>query len=416
MRNFDVPQHFRSSLIGAVKEYRKRQDPRKKDLSPSLLDFGTVHFLLARHFGFCYGVENAIEIAYRTLDNYPDRRIFFISEMIHNPEVNGDLEAKGIHFLNDTEGKTIFPIEQLQPEDIVLIPAFGTTIEMEQRLRAAGVQLETFDTTCPFVKKVWNRAETLGDSRFTVVVHGKPAHEETRATFSHSAQHAPTLIIKDMEEAQLLAPFITEKRPHKEFFEVFGKERCSPDFDPTHHLRQLGVVNQTTMLAAETQAIANFLREVIYLHYGETLGKTYFADTRDTLCYATNENQSAIYSLLDEGADMAVVVGGYNSSNTMQLYKLCAHQMPAYFIKHSDNIISAQQIRHFDLNTKQEMIQEHYLPAANTQKPPRIIISGGASCPDSLLETVLLRLLPFFAPTRTPEAVVADFNARFSTV
>ncbi|MCB9044494.1 MAG: 4-hydroxy-3-methylbut-2-enyl diphosphate reductase, partial [Chitinophagales bacterium] len=187
MKNFDVPSIFKSPLISAIKNYRKEQDPRKKDFSPTVLDFGAFRILLARHFGFCYGVENAIEIAYNALAKHPQQHIYFLSEMIHNPEVNADLQNNGISFIFDTYGNQLIAWESLPTNAVVLIPAFGTTLEVAQKLKTIGAIVEVYDTTCPFVKKVWNRAESLGKNDFTVIIHGKPTHEETRATFSHSS-------------------------------------------------------------------------------------------------------------------------------------------------------------------------------------------------------------------------------------
>ncbi len=176
----------------------------KKDLSPTLLDFGPVRIFLARHFGFCYGVENAIEIAFQTVEENPGKRIFLLSEMIHNPQVNADLQAHGIHFLQDTYGKQLIPFDELAKIDIVLIPAFGTTLEIEERLNNIGIQTEKYNTTCPFVEKVWNRSEAIAKNDYTIIIHGKPGHEETRATFSHASANAPSVVVKDLEEARAL--------------------------------------------------------------------------------------------------------------------------------------------------------------------------------------------------------------------
>ncbi|MCW8940680.1 MAG: 4-hydroxy-3-methylbut-2-enyl diphosphate reductase, partial [Flavobacteriales bacterium] len=196
MKKFDIPIYYKSSFISAIKNLRKDADPRKKDFSPTLLDFGSVQFLIARHFGFCYGVENAIEIAYRAVEENPGKRIFLLSQMIHNPIVNQDLQEKGIQFIMDTEGNQLIEWEALNSNDIILIPAFGTTIEIEAKINAIGLQTEKYNTTCPFVEKVWKQSEKLGKTNHTIIIHGKHKHEETRATFSHSYQNAPSIIIK----------------------------------------------------------------------------------------------------------------------------------------------------------------------------------------------------------------------------
>ena len=221
MKSFDVPIIYRSPLISAIKKKRKEQDRMKKDFTPTLLDFGPLQISLARHFGFCYGVENAIEIAFRTLEQNPGKRIFLLSEMIHNPQVNADLLSRGIRFLQDTSGHTLIPFEELNKEDIVLIPAFGTTREIESQLHERGITTAAYNTTCPFVEKVWNRSEAISKKNFTVIIHGKPTHEETRATFSHAAAHGPAMVIKDMEEAKQLAAVIRGDKSAAEFFAIF---------------------------------------------------------------------------------------------------------------------------------------------------------------------------------------------------
>ncbi|HRF79255.1 MAG TPA: 4-hydroxy-3-methylbut-2-enyl diphosphate reductase, partial [Flavobacteriales bacterium] len=226
MRSFTIPTHYRSELIGRLKAFRKTQDPKKKDLSPTLLDLGAVRFVFARHFGFCYGVENAIEISYQAIEQNPGKRIFLLSQMIHNPEVNADLESHGLRFIQDTHGKMLMDWSELTADDIVIIPAFGTTLETEARLKAIGIDPLKHNTTCPFVEKVWKRSAQLGTQDYTVVIHGKAAHEETRATFSHTAAGTPAVIIKDMDEAQLLGRIVLGEEPIVRFAEVFGK-RCS---------------------------------------------------------------------------------------------------------------------------------------------------------------------------------------------
>src|SRR4051812_15054922 len=207
MKTFNVPIIYRSPLITAVKQRRKQLDKLKKDFSPTLLDFGPIQIYLARHFGFCYGVENAIEIAFRTIDENPGKRIFLLSEMIHNPQVNADLQEKGVRFLQDTHGKQVIPFEEVSGDDVVLIPAFGTTLEIERKLQAKGIQTEKYNTTCPFVEKVWNRGEQLAKKGYSTVIHGKPKHEETRATFSHASYHTPTVVVNDMKETIVLAKY-----------------------------------------------------------------------------------------------------------------------------------------------------------------------------------------------------------------
>ena len=291
MKQFTIPVRYRSPLISAIKQKRKAADKLKKDFTPTHLDLGNVEIFLARHFGFCYGVENAIEIAFKTVENNPGKRIYLLSEMIHNPFVNEDLINSGVQFLMDTKGNSLIPFESLNADDVVIIPAFGTTIEIENKLRSIGIQIEKYNTTCPFVEKVWNRAEQIAQKGYSVVVHGKPTHEETRATFSHSDVHAPTIVVYDMAEAIVLGEFIIGTRKIEDFPEQFAN-RYSQGFNLEKDLVRFGVVNQTTMLASDTQAIADYLKKVVMQKYNlndSNVGE-YFADTRDTLCYATNDN------------------------------------------------------------------------------------------------------------------------------
>ncbi len=408
MKQFAVPNIYRSELITAIKNKRKREDKLKKDFTPTLLDFGPLQIYLARHFGFCYGVENAIEIAFRTIEENPGKKIFLLSEMIHNPQVNADLKENGIEFLQDTYGKQLIPFETLKENDIVLIPAFGTTLEIEALLQRKGIQSEKYNTTCPFVEKVWNRSAQIAGKGYSIVVHGKPKHEETRATFSHASSKTPTVIVNDMNEAVELANYITGKKPAEEFYTEF-KGRYSNGFDITKDLQRFGVVNQTTQLATDTQAIADYLKQVVKTHYNldDKNIQERFADTRDTLCYATNDNQTAVADLLDTEADIAIVVGGYNSSNTSHLVELCEEKLPTFFISSADKILSSTEIMHCNWRTKQEYLTQSYMPA---KKPLRILVTSGASCPDAVVEDVIERLAGFFSTEKNVQAFIQDFS------
>ena len=219
MKKFDIPIHYKSSFITQIKNSRKLDDPRKKDFSPTLLDFRPVRFYLARHFGFCYGVENAIEIAYKTIEENPGKRFFLLSEMIHNPGVNHDLLSMGVRFIMDTSGNQLVAWEEIKSDDIVIIPAFGTTLEIEKKLNKMGINPYSYNTTCPFVEKVWNRSADLGKQGFTVIIHGKHYHEETRATFSHSVMGSPSVIVRNLEEAKLLAEVILNQKKEDKFYD-----------------------------------------------------------------------------------------------------------------------------------------------------------------------------------------------------
>lgn len=408
MKQFTIPFTYRSQLISAIKEKRKQADKLKKDFSPTLLDLGPLKIYLARHFGFCYGVENAIEIAFKTVEENPGKRIFLLSEMIHNPSVNKDLKDKGVQFLQDTKGNNLIPFESLNENDVVIIPAFGTTLEIENKLRNIGIAVEKYNTTCPFVEKVWNRSEQIAKKNYSVIVHGKPTHEETRATFSHAAINTPSLVINDMNEAILLGAFILEEKSAHDFYEVFAG-RFSNGFDVNKDLERIGVVNQTTMLASDTQAIADYLKQVMLKKYdlSATNINERFADTRDTLCYATNDNQSAVFGMLNQDADLAIVVGGYNSSNTSHLVELCEEKLPTYYIDHADRIISEKIISHFDFHQKKELATENYL---QEKRPLEILMTSGASCPDAIVEQVIRKIAGYFISEKEFENAVSSLN------
>lgn len=408
MKTFDVPIIYRSPLISTIKRKRKELDRMKKDFSPTFLDFGPLKIYLARHFGFCYGVENAIDIAFKTIEENKGKRIFLLSEMIHNPQVNQDLISQGVHFLQDTSGKQITPFEELTVEDIVLIPAFGTTLEIEKKLKDIGIAIENYDTTCPFVEKVWNRSEIIAKNSYTIIIHGKPQHEETRATFSHASANAPSVVVRDMEQARQLSKYITGEKSASFFNDEF-KNQYSEGFNVDKDLERIGVVNQTTMLASDTQAIADFLKDVMVEKHKltEENVRERFADTRDTLCYATNDNQSAVTGMLQTNADLAIVVGGYNSSNTSHLVELCEEQLPTFYINSEEKILSAQTIMHYDFHTRMELITKNYLPGS---EPVSILITSGASCPDALVEGVIKKLAGFFPASNSINAMTEQFT------
>lgn len=406
-RQFNVPLFYKSQIISRVKEARRDLDPRKRDLDPSVLDFGPIRFKLARHFGFCYGVENAIDIAYRALEENAGKRIFLLSEMIHNPHVNEDLRQRGIQFLRTTNGEQIIPFETLRAEDVVIVPAFGATLEVQDLLKERGIDVRAYNTTCPFVEKVWKKSTQIGQKHFTVVVHGKRYHEETRATFSHARQEAPVVVVRDLEETADLARVIRGEASPAYFFERFP-DRYSDGFEPERDLKRIGVVNQTTMLATETQAIADLLRQAMVDRYGLETIHEHFADTSDTLCYATNENQNATTSLIESGGDLAIVVGGYNSSNTSHLVELCEQRMPTYFVRDADEVVSRSTIFHFDIHGKERRETTDWFPES---RPTDIVLTAGASCPDALLEQVMCKIVSWFESEARPlEDVLAPFT------
>ena len=408
MKTFNVPTAYRSPLITAIKNRRKQNDKMKKDFSPTFLDFGPLHIYVARHFGFCYGVENAIDISFRTIAENPGKKIYLLSEMIHNPQVNADLKKQGVEFLQDTYGKQLVPFSSLSPDDIVIIPAFGTTLAIEKELNGLGIPTEKYNTTCPFVEKVWNRGDQIAAKGYSLVIHGKPKHEETRATFSHASATAPSVVVTDMAETVALARYITGEADVSGFYQEFAG-RYSEGFDASRDLQRIGVINQTTQLATDTQAIADYLKQVIQQHFqlSDTNIAERFADTRDTLCYATNDNQTAVTGLLEQPADLAIVVGGYNSSNTTHLVELCEEKLPVYFINSEENLISGSDILHYDYHNKQELLSHSFLPQ---QVPAKILITSGASCPDAVVEKIIRKLAGFYGVESKVDELAAAFQ------
>lgn len=383
------------------------EDSRKKDLSPTELVLGRVTFKVARHFGFCYGVENAIEIAYRALAENPDKRVFLLSEMIHNPHVNDDLMGRGIRFINNTDGSQRIPFDELGADDIVIVPAFGTTVELFAQLESLGIDPQQYNTTCPFVEKVWKRSAQLGSKGYTVIIHGKHYHEETRATFSHARLNSPSLMIRDLQEAEVLAEYIRAEHDTGCFDEDFAG-RYSQGFNAETDLQRIGVVNQTTMLAAETQDISALLRAALIERFGAEKIADHFADTRDTLCYATNENQEATKALIESSGDLAVVVGGYNSSNTSHLVELCEQKIPTFYIKDATEIVDEFRIRHLDLSESVVKETTSWLPL--DQDSVEILITAGASCPDVLVDQVVAKIASFFESDNKIQLALEPFE------
>jgi 4-hydroxy-3-methylbut-2-enyl diphosphate reductase len=403
MKSFNVPEFYRSPIISKVKQLRKLQDPRKKDNSPTVLDYGPVKYYIARHFGFCYGVENAIEIAFRALDENPGKRIYLLSEMIHNPAVNRDLTERGVLFLQDTLGKQLISFDTLTQEDIVMIPAFGAPLQLLELLKHKGIETKSYNTTCPFVERVWKKSEQIGKTEHTIIIHGKYNHEETRSTFSRSAiDSEAVIVVRDMEESKRLADYILGNKTQLQFETEF-KGKYTEGFEVAKHFQKIGVINQTTMLATETEEIASFFKSVLIKKFGEQNIKNHFSDTNDTLCYATNENQDACYGLLETDADLAIVIGGYNSSNTSHLVELCEKKFPTYFISSEQEIESNITIHHFDYPNKKMVTTNNFLEKNNDLK---IIITSGASCPDSLLDQVINKLNKLVGNTKNTEDVL----------
>ena len=391
-----VPNHYAGPIIQRIKEFRL--ETGKRLLNPTRLAIGDLEILVPRHFGFCFGVERAIHMAFATLERHPDRRISLVSEIIHNPLVNEELEERGIGFIYDKDGQRQIPEDEISSDDIVLIPAFGTTLEIEGSLQRSGLDTaseefrELYDTTCPFVSKVWDRGQELGREGYTIVIHGKFKHEETQATHSHTKEHTKTLVVLDREEASQVHDYIVGDMALDDFEARFAG-KWSEGFAPTRDLERVAVVNQTTMLAEETKQVGGVLRTAMVKKYGEDNVEHHFADTSDTLCYATNWNQSASKALLEARPDLGIIVGGYNSSNTSHLVEICEQVMPSYLIGGPEELLSRDRIQHFDIHEKKLVVADSWLPE---QLPATIAVTSGASCPDVLMNGVVQTVASYF--------------------
>jgi len=391
-----VPNHYSGPIIQRIKEFRL--ETGKRLLNPTRLAIGDLEILVPRHFGFCFGVERAIHMAFSTLERHPDRRINLVSEIIHNPLVNEELQERGIGFIYDKDGQRQIAEDEIKSDDIVLIPAFGTTLEIEGSLQRSGLDTaseefrELYDTTCPFVSKVWDRGQELGREGYTIVIHGKFKHEETQATHSHTKEHTKTLVVLDRAEASQVHDYIVGDMSLDDFEARFAG-KWSEGFDPTSDLERVAVVNQTTMLAEETKEVGGVLRAAMIKKHGEDNLEHHFADTSDTLCYATNWNQSASKALLEASPDLGIIVGGYNSSNTSHLVEICAQVMPSYLIGGPEELLSRDRIRHFDIHEKELVVADNWLPE---QLPATIAVTSGASCPDVLMNGVVQTVVGYF--------------------
>jgi 4-hydroxy-3-methylbut-2-enyl diphosphate reductase len=426
---------YQSQLCAAIKSIRRVKEKMSND--PITLNFGAVEYILPSHFGFCLGVQNAIERAYETIANYPDRNIYMLSELIHNPFVNNDLNERGLKYLQtdkgqwlNAEGVQISDMSdsaalwnQLQFKDIVIIPAFGATHEDKIRLIKKGIALKEFDATCMLVEKVWKAIKQHSEKGFTTLIHGKYYHEETKATFSNALSHGPALILADIEEAKLLGSVIfAEGEVKRALFEKHFANRCSPGFNPDTDLEKIAVVNQTTLLRNLTIEIIDYFRELITEKYGEATRSDHLWENEkgDTLCYATQVNQDALIKALSEALDHALVIGGKNSSNTYQLYQICKNRFgdKAHYIQSEANIQSFDTIHHYEYSQsgESEGITRPFIHAQaeeNSMNPPvRILITGGASCPDGIIQQVISKINTYFPKDklRTMEAVLSDLE------
>ena len=422
---------YQSELCAAIKAAR-RQKERTAD-APAVLDFGAVRHVLPSHFGFCLGVQNAIERAYEAVAENPGRRVYMISELIHNPFVNDDLRSRGLTYLQTDRGVHIRNPEtgrdwwdELGRGDVVLTPAFGATDEDKVRLIERGIAINRYDATCMLVEKVWKAARRYAQTGYTVVIHGKSEHEETKATFSNSAKYGPSIIIRDLHEAEALgAVILAADRAEKErLFAAFAGKH-SAGFDVERDLQRLAVVNQTTLLRNETVGIIDLLESVMVRKYGPAEAGTHIHNKSrgDTLCYATQVNQDALQRALAMDVDAAIVIGGKNSSNTFQLFRLCEarYGARAHYIQSERNILSLERIEHYQFPYKPgtpgagETRVRPFLAARDG--PRTVLITGGASCPDGIIQQVIARVNSLFpaAQLRPIGDVIADIERESET-
>ena len=366
-----VEHHYYSGLVEKLKA------------SGSVLSCSRTSIHLAKQFGFCYGVERAIDLAYAARKVFPTARLFLIGEIIHNPEVNAQIASLGIRNLLDTKGKP--QVDDLGPDDVVIVPAFGAEVPLLEEIKKHGCHI--VDTTCGDVMSVWKRVRQNAGEQVTSIIHGKAAHEETRSTASRAlgSGDGRYLVVLNLEETDLICDYILGNGNREEFLKEFSG-KYSQGFDPDLHLQRIGVANQTTMLRAETEEVQRRLREAVAKRDGDATNFRLF----DTICGATQERQDALDELLRGPLDLLLVVGGYNSSNTTHLAEIGVEKVPTWFIRNQECLESVDCIRHFDLVQKKEITtQEPWLPDRELQ----IAVTAGASCPNNLIEDVILRVL-----------------------
>ncbi len=368
-----VESHYRSGLVERLRT------------SGGTLVAGATTIRLAKEFGFCYGVERAIDLAYAAGKFFAGRRIFLLGEIIHNPDVNAQMSALGIRHFPARPSAGEFA--SLGPDDVVIVPAFGAEASTVAAVKARGCQI--VDTTCGDVMSVWKRVRQNADEQVTSIIHGKSSHEETRATASRALGPDGTghyLIVLDLEQTRVVCDYLLHGGDAAAFLEFFSGS-TSPGFDPRVHLARIGVANQTTMLRSETEAIQALLKDAVTERdSGRPDNFRFF----DTICGATQDRQDALFRLLSEPLDLLVVIGGYNSSNTTHLVEIGQQSRPTYFIRNAGCMESPASIRHFDLATRAEMASPDWLP---TSGPLTVGITAGASCPNNLIEEAIRRIL-----------------------
>jgi 4-hydroxy-3-methylbut-2-enyl diphosphate reductase len=366
-----LAENYHSNLVTTIKERGYRFESGRL----------TVH--LAREFGFCYGVDRAVDYAYQARHRFGDRRVYLTGEIIHNPHVNEQLRAQGIRFLSDP-GESL---DRVGADDVVILPAFGVTIELLQQLEARGCTL--VDTTCGSVLNVWKNVKRYADEGFTSIIHGKYWHEETQATASQARRGGAGhyLVVLDKTEAGRACNYIRHGGDRAAFLSAFAAA-ASDGFDPDVHLQRVGCANQTTMLSTESLEIGEMFRDAVRDRYGdEELAARFRAF--DTICSATQDRQDAVIALLaEQPLDVMIVIGGYNSSNTFNLARICADRLPTYHIAEAGGLVSPAEVRHRPVGSKHEVTSTGWLPTG----PVAVGLTAGASTPDNLVEQVIRRL------------------------
>jgi 4-hydroxy-3-methylbut-2-enyl diphosphate reductase len=371
-----LAENYHSDVIARIKEQNFTYEA------------GRLTVYLAREFGFCYGVDRAVDYAYQTRQRFPNRRVFLTGEIIHNPHVNDKLRGMGIGFLSD--GDQAAAIGQLTPDDVVILPAFGVTVTLLQQLDRQGCTL--VDTTCGSVLNVWKNVKRYAEGGYTSVIHGKVWHEETQATASQAVLNGGKyIVVFDAEETEILCEYIKRGGDRRAFLERFANV-VSPGFDPDRDLERIGLANQTTMLMSESLEIGEMLKRAMADRWGAPdLGAHY--EAFDTICSATQDRQDAVVELLrDRAVDLMLVIGGYNSSNTANLARMCAEKRPTYHVSDPGCLVSPVEIRHRPIGVKYEVTTRDWLPVAG---PVRIGLTSGASTPDNLVGAAIATLEAF---------------------
>ncbi len=368
-----VLSHYRSELIDRI---RAKGHVLSAD--------GLLTVKLAKEFGFCYGVERAIDLAYAARKVFPDQPIYILGEIIHNPEVNDQIRAMGIKFLSGKEKDA--DLEDLRQDDVVIVPAFGAETATMEKLKDKGCQF--VDTTCGDVMSVWKRVRQYADDSVTSIIHGKAWHEETKATSSRATANGAGhyLVVFTLAETDYVCDYILQGGNKQEFLEKF-KGAYSSGFDPDVHLQAIGVANQTTMLRGETEEVQRRLKAAMEKRFGPAELPKHFRFF-DTICGATQDRQDALEKLLTEPLDFLLVIGGYNSSNTSHLAEMGESRLPTYFIKNAAKLVSDRLIVHYNQHLHQEVESKDWFPAGRI----KVGVTAGASCPNNLIEDVIRRL------------------------